>query len=143
MNKWILVANKGNAIIFNHKKNYLKKVQSFHNEEAFKKFSDIYSDRSGSSQTSNTSNATSVSESHYKEEANQRFANEIMDFLEKQGNQNQFDELVLISDKGFIGNLRKKVTTPLKNKIKQEVLKNYYSDDPNVLLKTLKKIEME
>jgi len=133
---WVLLANKGKAIIFSKNKGpkgpYDIK-EKFINSSAFKKESDIYSDRSGASRTSYTNNSASLSDSKYKMEQGNKFANEIVRFLDKGVVAKDYDQLIIVSDKGFIGNLRSKIPAQVNSTKEKEILKNFYTEVPHEL----------
>ena len=133
MNTWILLASSGKAIIYEKGKNTYSIVERFVNEQAEKTESEIYSDRSGSARTSYTNNQIALSEHHYHDELDSKFAKNISNFLEKKLNAKEVDNVVIVSNKKFIGNIRDKIPKHLKKNIQKEILKNFYTELPHEL----------
>lgn len=140
MNKWktwVLLANQGRAIIFSLDGDAYKIVKKFECPEAMKKESDIFTSRSGTAVTSFTNDQVSVTESHYMEEVNHRFAHEIVDYLEKNRHLGAFTNLNIVSAKNFAGELRHRLSTCLQQMIGDEILKNFYTEKPYQLMNFL------
>lgn len=133
MNTWFLLANKGNAIIYNKTKEGYDIVEKFHNSIVFNRKYDVYSDRAGASKTSYTNNLLSLNSTHFDEENKRRFAKKITYYIKDAKNKDKFNKLVIIGSKSFIGYLRNKLTKPIKAKITKEILKNFYTEKEHEL----------
>lgn len=92
--------------------------------------SQIFSDKSGTGESSFISNHTTLGESHYKEELVSKFSSEIIRFLTKLHSSGDLDSLTLICGPKFLGEFRKKITPSLKSLITSELSKNFYTEEP-------------
>lgn len=129
---YILVGNQGHAALFRRTRdNQLSLTKVFENTKFTKKESNIYTHRAGTGVTSYTSDQTTLGESNYKQELVKKFCKKLVDKLEKLIPQNA--KLILIGGPSFLGELRKKYTVPLEKRITNEVVKNFYTDNPHEL----------
>ncbi len=102
-------------------KNILWKIQ-----KQKKKHQKFFSDRSGTAMTSATSNQAAISETHFYEELNRRFANEINSVLEKEKGQGHYDNLALISGPEFMGHMRNSMSKNVSAVVSEELVKNVF-----------------
>jgi len=140
----ILLANNAHASLFQSDKflvniTFLKK---FENEIFLEKDSSIFTDRAGTSRTSNTSNQVKMGESHYKEELVLKFCKEIVDHLDKMALDKKLTNLNIICEPSFLGELRNEITPALKKLINKELAKNFYTEKPLELGEFLKNHEL-
>lgn len=135
----ILLANQGHASIFksdNTKKGFILN-KKFENEKMMSKESSMFTDRSGTGTTSNTSNQVPMGESHYKEELVSKFSNHIKDYLSTLASRGELESLTIICEPSFLGEFRKKMPAILEPLVKEELPKNFYTEKPHELKKFL------
>ncbi|MFZ9036341.1 MAG: host attachment protein [Francisellaceae bacterium] len=65
------------------------------------------------------------SKSNPQEEEHKVFAKEIVDYLEKHRQQNNYDRILLCAEPGFYGRLNKVIASPLEQIITKVVQKDY------------------
>jgi len=126
----ILLANQAYASIFdnNNKKKRLVLKKKFENKKMMRKESSLFSDRAGVGKTSNTSDLSTLGQSHYKEELVSKFCNNIADHLSTLASCGELKSLTVISEPSFLGEFRKKTPTTLRPLIIKELSKNFYTE---------------
>lgn len=130
---WILVANKSNARIFERKsRKDFKLVGSLTNPEAKLNEGERVSDRNGSMAQSNGHGQQSFTPKTTAKEHNEEiFAKEINEFLEKNRNQNKFDDLEIVAAPSFLGVIRNNLDKELNKQVSNCLNKDFSqrSDD--------------
>lgn len=138
--KWIILANKAKSVIFHANNNSYEIIKTFENPKITQKSSELFSDRSGTNAKSFRNDQAAVSESHYKEEKEQQFATEILDFVNNNIHNHKLDELTIICEKSFVNSLRNKYSKNLKEILDQEILQNFYTEKSHELDQFLEKL---
>lgn len=131
MVSWILLATPAHAIVYSKRGDHYEIIKKFKNELERKKGTEIWSDRPGSSLASPAFQDMSPLEErgYFEMEVHHKFANEIMDFIEKCRHLGKFQSLQLVTSKNFAGNIRENISTSLSQTIDREILKNFYTED--------------
>jgi protein required for attachment to host cells len=127
MKTWILVANRTEAKIFkylNKRGGHVEYLTSLKNPRGRLRAIAINADRPGTFANLETYGARLVKSQSPTERVAQEFAKRVCVFLEHQVQDNQFDELVVISDPHFLGRLRHLFSKELKKKISREIKKD-------------------
>jgi len=138
LNDWIVMANKGECVIFEKVREGYVKLQTLGDQRLRQRESDLYSDRSGTAHTSFRSNQTRISEEHYPEELARKFANKITDYLDKNRHLGTFDKLTLVSGPSFVGYIRDAMSRPLQQKVGGEIVRNFLTQNEKELDSFLK-----
>lgn len=120
---WILVADRSRARILHairDRKGPFSTLASFVHEEGRLQRHEMESDSPG--QAYRAGGARSVVEPHEDPEHRHArvFAAELTDHLDRAGQENRFDQLVVIAPPGFLGVLREQWTARIKSRITQE-----------------------
>ncbi len=107
-NKWIIIANRTQARVF--KENPFELLKTLENPIGREKNKALRTDKpsSGKSQYSKSAGIHSMTgEKDPHEEAAIQFARELSRYLEHQGEQHRFDELVVAAEPKMMGRIRK------------------------------------
>ena len=138
-NTWVLVANAGEAHLFNLTKSELEPLKNFSHNESRMKGEELASDRPGASQSDvNREGHGSYAEpTDPKEYEKDRFARELADTLNKARSENQFNELVIVASPHFHGLINKHLDDETSQKVSHHIEKDYTQVQDSDMLDTL------
>lgn len=136
---WILVADRSRARVFSQRLpgEPLEEVKDFVHPESSLKKHDVVTDRQGRFSERGGARQAGDPETDFKHETAEKFAGELVDFLEHGRQTNQFGQLTLIAAPLFLGVLRQKLTSPLSQLTTLEIDKDYTHLKPAEILKRL------
>lgn len=142
---WILLANAGEAILYNYapaasgdKRSALSVIENFSHPDSRKKDQELTSDRQGAYLSSQGGHGTFTDSSDPHQYEAQVFARALFHVLEDGFNKNQYQKLILASSPHFMGLLRKEIEgRSLKNIPIQEIHKDYTKEKPQDLINLL------
>ncbi|MAX67247.1 MAG: host attachment protein [Bacteriovoracaceae bacterium] len=138
----ILVANKGKAALFkwNARKKESKLIKKFTNKKIQKKESQLFTDRAGRGSTSYTHDQATMGESHYKEKLVDSFSIDIVNDVEEEMRKENLSSLTIISEPSLLGKIREKMSGRLRQFTKNEIAKNFYTENFHQLKTFLNKL---
>lgn len=141
--KWILTADKAKADLFAYKgmNSNPEKVTELKHKEGRLKAGEINTDAGGD--RSDNSSAGIGAHSYddgesAKEELKKDFARDIADTLEKFRSDNRFDSLIIAAEPTMLGELRNQMSSPMKDMIWAESVKNIAGRSGSEVLKHLR-----
>jgi protein required for attachment to host cells len=115
---WVLVAHRSGARLFENagRGKGLSLVQDLPHPEGRLKSGEINSDRPGRSYSSSSGGGGMARHGFGKDDATvevaAHFARELAGLLDRGRTEKRFDQLVLVAEPSFLGNLRASLTTP-------------------------------
>lgn len=98
---------------------------------------DTETDRPGRFKAKGSALHSGEAEKDFKHQTAEHFARELVDYLEKARQENQFDRLILIAAPLFLGVLRTTLTAPLRQLVAMELDKDYTKLKPEEIRKHL------
>lgn len=143
-NTWVLVANAGEARLFNLVRSDLELMEKFSHPESRMKGEALTSDRPGAYQSDvNREGHGSYAEpTDPKEYEKDRFARELAGVLNKARNENKFSELVIVAAPHFYGLINQHLDEAASRMVSHHIEKDYTSvrdiDMPDTLLPHLR-----
>lgn len=139
--RWYVVANRTDAIIYRDGENKkFQPVEHLLNPEGNRKERDLDSDRPGKSNSNAPHTAYKhpmVSEHQRHDETVRKFSNRISRTLDSARSQGQFDELVLVAEPHFLGQLKSALSEPLKKCVVHQLPREYMDTDRHLRTKIL------
>jgi protein required for attachment to host cells len=127
MSNWILVADRSRARILTPNgsdNSTLEELADFAHPEGHQRQSDVVTDQQGRFQERGSGQHAGEPETDFKHETAQRFAGEIVEYLEKGRMANRFKRLIVVSPPMFLGVLRGKLPSPLASMVCHEINKD-------------------
>lgn len=133
---WILVANRAEAKIFEHRGRQKKPalLEELYHPESREKTSELLSDKAGGSfeRLGNERHALAKPVDPQAHEA-EVFAKEIATKLDKARMDGAFNELLVFADPGFLGTLTGRFSAPMSHMVKKTIDKNLPGMTPHTL----------
>jgi len=125
---WILIANDAGARLYQTEDGgkEIQPLKNFSHPEGRKKDGEIDADRAGRSFDSIGGGRHAMGSgagTHEREE--NRFAHDLVEFLEKELQQHHFDHLALTAPPHLLGDLRKRFSETLKKCVSDELAKDF------------------
>tara|TARA_B100001971_G_scaffold61895_1_gene56829 strand:- start:25935 stop:26369 length:435 start_codon:yes stop_codon:yes gene_type:complete len=141
----ILLMNNEKAALFDYNdyKQKAKLTKTFDNSEYGKKDSDIFTHKAGRMATSYNHDQSSFSDNGYKDELVHKFSNDVIHYLDDMNREGHVHDLIIISEPSCLGHLRENISKELKDKISEEIPKNFYTERSDTLVKYLTKNVIE
>lgn len=139
MKSWVVIVNRREAKIYtylNHRNSDLKFVTKIENPRGRLKAQDIDADKPGVFSSLLTHGPRLVKKQTPTQRVAEEFAKEVAEFMDKCRSQQMFDSLILVAPPTFLGDLRLKLSAPLKKIVKREIAKDF---DPDTSEEELKK----
>lgn len=124
LNYWVLVADSGNARIFELRKTpaEFREAHTLVSDALHKRSSDLVSDGSGRSfNAQGPAGHSKQQKSDPHELAEQEFSRKLVDKLELAVNMNIFEKLIVFADPKTLGRLRPLMSKPLRKRVTHEV----------------------
>lgn len=115
----------------------LKEQSDFIHPESQLSQQDTETDRPGRFKEKGSALHSGDAEKDFKHQTAEHFARELVDYLEKARQKNQFDRLILIAAPLFLGVLRTTLTAPLRQLVAMELDKDYTKLKPEEIRKHL------
>lgn len=115
----------------------LTEQSDFTHPESHLSRGDVESDRPGQFESTGSAQHTGEPGQDYKHQTAEHFAKELVDYLEKARQENQFDQLALVAAPLFLGELRKALTPSLSQMVTLELDKDYTKLKPDEIRKHL------
>lgn len=125
---WIVVADRRRARVFLRTLtgDRLDEVATFEHPESGQKHHDVVTDRPGRFEGGRAdAHQSGDPQTDFKHETAARFAQEIVEFLDKSRQQSKFEELALVAAPAFLGALRGKLSSSLSQMVTLEIDKDY------------------
>ena len=124
---WLVVADNSKARIFtiDSRKGPIEEIESIEHSEARLHERDMTSDLPGRSNGKGGGGGHAYQdEVSPKEQENINFARDLANELEAARNNNKFKQIILVASPGFLGNLRKQLSTGVQKLVSFELAKN-------------------
>ncbi len=115
----------------------LKEQADFIHPESQLSQQDVETDRPGRFKAKGSALHSGNAEKDFKHQTAEHFARELVDYLEKGRQENQFDRLILVAAPLFLGVLRGMLTAPLRKLVTLERDKDYTKLKPEEIRKHL------
>lgn len=138
-NTWVLVANAGEARLFNLVKSNLERLKSFAHDESRMKGEDLASDRPGAyqSEVNREGHGSYAEPTDPKEYEKARFARELANVINKARSENRFNELVIVATPHFHGLINRHLDDESSRKVSHHIEKDYTQVQDSDMLETL------
>lgn len=108
--RWVLVADSVTARIFQHEADGLREVHEMTHLASQEHNSDLIGNRPNQNQHGMEKDLKGNEPQSFREHESEKFAREIADHLHRMRSRNAFEELVLVADPRFLGQLRRTLT---------------------------------
>lgn len=138
MKSWIVVVNRTEAkfyTYYNHRNSDLKFVTKIENPRGRLKAQEIDADKPGIFSSLLTYGPRLVKKQTPTQRVAEEFAKEVAEFMENCRTKQMFDNLIIVAPPAFLGELRQKLSGPLKKIVKKEIAKDLVPDMSEVELK--------
>lgn len=117
----------------------LQEQSDFTHPESQLSRQDVESDRPGQFEGTGSAQHAGEPGQDFKHQTAEHFAKELVDYLEKARQENQFDQLALVAAPLFLGTLRKELTPSLSQMVTLELDKDYTKLKPEEIREHLPK----